>query len=136
MLTLEIYSYVLEIPIDAYTALSQLAVQHSVKSTANWLVDVGKYWEGNFEHYYTTVFCVQKWFIKAEHWGTFIEMSQKLKHAIIMRHSKLMVMYKHVDILEHVHAADVIWRQSFFPKDYSSMSKKNQKAPIHKPQTL
>ena len=76
MLTLEIYSYVLEIPIDAYTALSQLAVQHSVKSTANWLVDVGKYWEGNFEHYYTTVFCVQKWFIKAEHWGTFIEMSQ------------------------------------------------------------
>ena len=25
-----------------------------------------------------------------------------------------MVMYKHVDILEHVHAADVIWRKSFF----------------------
>ena len=42
-------------------------------------------------------------------------MSQKLKHPIFMRHSKLMVMYKHVDILEHVHAADVIWRQSFFP---------------------
>ena len=38
MLTLELSSYLLEIPNDAYTTLSQfwLAVQHSVKSTGSW----------------------------------------------------------------------------------------------------
>ena len=40
MLTLELSPYLLEIPNDAYTTLSEiwLAVQHSVKSTASWLV--------------------------------------------------------------------------------------------------
>ena len=44
MLTSELSSYVLEIPNDAYTTLSQfwLAGHHSVKSTDSWLVDVGK----------------------------------------------------------------------------------------------
>ena len=43
MLTLGLSYYVLEIPIDVYTTLSQfwLAVQHSVKSTASWLVYIG-----------------------------------------------------------------------------------------------
>ena len=27
-----------------------LAVQHSVKSTAIWLFDIGEKWEGNFEY--------------------------------------------------------------------------------------
>ena len=49
MLTLELSSYVLEIPNDAMVKI-WLAVQHSVKSTAIWLVDIGKYWEVNFEH--------------------------------------------------------------------------------------
>ena len=34
-----------------------LAVQHSVKSTASWLVDIGKYWEGNFEHKHALFRC-------------------------------------------------------------------------------
>ena len=52
MLTLEWSSYLLEIPNDAYTTLSQfwLAVQHSVKSTESWLVYIGNQWEDNFEH--------------------------------------------------------------------------------------
>ena len=52
ILTLDLSSFVLEIPNNSYTTLGQfwLAVQHSVKSTASWLVDVGKKWEGNFEH--------------------------------------------------------------------------------------
>ena len=43
MLTSELSSYVLENPNYAYTTLSQiLAVQHIVKSSASWLVDIEK----------------------------------------------------------------------------------------------
>ena len=43
MLILELSSYVLGIPNDRYTTLSQvlLAVQHSVKSAASGLVNIG-----------------------------------------------------------------------------------------------
>ena len=52
MIILELSSYLLEIPIDAYTTLSQfwLAAQHSAKSTASWLVIIGSICEDNFEH--------------------------------------------------------------------------------------
>ena len=52
MLTLESSSYLLKIPNEAYTTLSQfwLAIQHSVKSAASWLVYNGNYSEDNFEH--------------------------------------------------------------------------------------
>ena len=35
-----------------------LTVQHSVKSTASWLVGIGKIWEGNFEHWNALLFVV------------------------------------------------------------------------------
>ena len=52
MLTLELSSYLLEIPNDAYTTISQfsLAVQHSVNSTASWLVHIHTWWDGAFEN--------------------------------------------------------------------------------------
>ena len=52
MIILELSSYLLEIPIDAYTTLSQfwLAAQHSAKSTASWSVNIGSKCEDNFKH--------------------------------------------------------------------------------------
>ena len=35
-----------------------LVVQHSVKSIASWLVDIGKQWEGNFDYWHTLFVCV------------------------------------------------------------------------------
>ena len=56
MLTLELFSYLLEFPNDAYTTLFHThSVQHSFKSIASWLVYIGNYWEGNFEHYHALI---------------------------------------------------------------------------------
>ena len=50
--TLELSSYVLKIPNDAYTTLTQnlIGTSKSGKRTAGWLVDNGKKWEGIFAH--------------------------------------------------------------------------------------
>ena len=53
MLILELLSYLLEIPNDANTTLSQfgLAVQYSVKSTASWLVYIRNKQKATFNIY-------------------------------------------------------------------------------------
>ena len=66
----ELSSYALEIPNAAYgiSAKIWLAGQYSMHSTASWLVDVGKWWEDNFEHIHASLHVASFTQVNSRYW--------------------------------------------------------------------